>query len=74
MEHENAYWTLQTQQRLIACTELLGEREEKILEQSADIADLKALYREQIEYVLDMAVPSSGAASSVSSWVPGAER
>ena len=63
---------VQTQQRLLACTELLGEREERILELTADIVDMKALYREQIEYVLDMAAGSShsGVASSVSSWVP----
>ena len=36
----------------MACTELLGEREETILELSADIEDMKVMYREQIELVL----------------------
>ena len=36
----------------MACTELLGEREETILELSADIEDMKLMYREQIEFVL----------------------
>ena len=43
---------VQAQQRLLACTELLGEREETILELSADIEDMKQLYREQIDFVL----------------------
>lgn len=67
---------LQTQRRLAACTELLGEREERILELTADITDMKTLYREQIEHLLEMGVsgPPSGAASSVSSWAPGPEK
>ena len=67
---------LQTQRRLMACTEILGEREERILELIADISDMKALYREQIEFVLGELAHScspSGAASSVSSWNPGPE-
>ena len=56
---------------MLACTELLGEREEKILELSADIDDMKALYRDQLEFVLGEfsgSASPSGAASSVQSW------
>jgi len=68
---------VQTQRRLSACTELLGEREERILELTADVADVKALYREQIEFVLGelhISRTPSAAASSVSSWNPGPEK
>ena len=68
---------MQTQQKLAACTELLGEREERLLELEADIADVKALYKEQIEFVLEQLSASrspSAAASSVSSWVPAPDR
>ena len=62
---------MQAETRLLACTELLGEREEKILELSADIEDMKVLYRDQIEFVLKQvseAGTPNGVASSVQSW------
>ena len=67
---------VQAQSKLLACTELLGEREERILELMADVSDMKALYREQIEFVLGELAHScspSAAASSVSSWNPASE-
>lgn len=67
---------LQAQQRLMACTELLGEREETILELKADIDDMKVMYREQIELVVGELTSyrsPSGAASSVHSWNPANE-
>lgn len=75
--HQSVAVAVQIQQRLAACTELLGEREERILELTADVADMKALYREQIEFVLgelNISRSPSAAASSVSSWNPGQEK
>ena len=57
---------LQAQQRLLACTELLGEREETILELSADIEDMKVMYREQIELVLGQAGAPTSPSPAVS--------
>lgn len=38
---------------LAACTELLGERDERMGELEADVQDVKALYRDQIEFMVE---------------------
>jgi TATA element modulatory factor 1 TATA binding len=38
---------------LAACTELLGERDERLGELEADVHDVKALYRDQIEFMVE---------------------
>ena len=54
----------QARARLQSATELLGEREERLLELEADVADVKALYRDQIEFMVgQLAVLSSSRAA-----------
>ena len=50
---------VQVMQQLRDATELLGEREERVAELAADVADLRQMYREQVEvFVAQMAQAS----------------
>ena len=46
-EHRHA------QQQLLACTEMLGEKEERLEELRADLQDVKQLYKDQIEFMVE---------------------
>ena len=49
----------QVMERLRSATELLGEKEERMAELAADVADMRQLYREQVEvFVGQLARPS----------------
>ena len=39
--------------RLAAAVELLGEKEERLAELTADLMDVKALYKDQIEFMVE---------------------
>lgn len=41
------------QQQLLACTEMLGEKEERVEELRADLQDVKQLYKDQIEFMVE---------------------
>lgn len=43
----------QAQQQLLACTEMLGEKEERVEELRADLQDVKQLYKDQIEFMVE---------------------
>ena len=43
----------QAQQQLMACTEMLGEKEERLEELRADLQDVKQLYKDQIEFMVE---------------------
>jgi hypothetical protein len=43
----------QVTERLRSATELLGEKEERMAELAADVADMRQLYREQVEVFVD---------------------
>ena len=43
----------QVQQQLLACTEMLGEKEERVEELRADLQDVKQLYKDQIEFMVE---------------------
>ena len=43
----------QTKQQLRACTEMLGEKEERLEELKADLQDVKQLYKDQIEFMVE---------------------
>lgn len=43
----------QAQQQLLACTEMLGEKEERLEELKADLQDVKQLYKDQIEFMVE---------------------
>ena len=43
----------QAQQQLLACTEMLGEKEERLEELRADLQDVKQLYKDQIEFMVE---------------------
>jgi len=43
----------QAQQQLMACTEMLGEKEERLEELRADPQDVKQLYKDQIEFMVE---------------------
>ena len=48
--------------RHAAAVELLGEREEALAELQADVADMKALYREQVDMLTTQLVHSASSA------------
>lgn len=63
--------------RLAAAEELLGEREERLAELSADLADVKLLYKDQIEFMVEQLAiaktpPASPALHLLKHW-PDAE-
>ena len=37
----------------MACTEMLGEKEERLEELRADLQDVKQLYKDQIEFMVE---------------------
>ena len=39
--------------RLAAAVELLGEREERLAELTADLIDVKTMYKDQIEFMVE---------------------
>lgn len=41
------------EQQLLACTEMLGEKEERLEELRADLQDVKQLYKDQIEFMVE---------------------
>ena len=43
----------QAQEQLLACTEMLGDKEEKLEELRADLQDVKQLYKDQIEFMVE---------------------
>lgn len=45
-----------SQAKYIAAVELLGERDEVLEELRADLEDVKNLYRDQIEYLVNVVV------------------
>ncbi len=47
----------QAQQQLMACTEMLGEKEERLEELKADLQDVKQLYKDQIEFMVEQLAP-----------------
>ena len=50
---------VQAMQRLREATELLGEREERVAELAADVADLRQMYREQVEVFVEQMAQAS---------------
>jgi hypothetical protein len=44
---------VQLRAHLLACTEMLGERDERLGELEADVADVKALYKDQIVFMVE---------------------
>ena len=44
---------LHARQQLLACTEMLGEKEERLEELRADLQDVKQLYKDQIEFMVE---------------------
>ena len=41
----------------MACTEMLGEKEERLEELRADLQDVKQLYKDQIEFMVEQLAP-----------------
>ena len=41
------------EQQLLACTEMLGEKEDRLEELRADLQDVKQLYKDQIEFMVE---------------------
>ena len=50
---------MQVMQQLRDATELLGEREERVAELAADVADLRQMYREQVEVFVEQMAQAS---------------
>ena len=55
---------LQVHRRLQASIEMLGERDERIEELRADVADVKQLYKEHIEFMVEQLARQNAPASS----------
>ena len=51
--------TKQVVARLRSATELLGEKEERMAELAADVADMRQLYREQVEEFVEQLAQAS---------------
>ena len=49
----------QVMERLRSATELLGEKEERMAELAADVADMRQLYREQVEVFIEQLARAS---------------
>ncbi len=56
---EIIWWVRQVSTRLRSATELLGEKDERLAELEADVADMRQLYQQQVLVFMDQLAHAS---------------